>query len=244
MQLNRQTLRIDGIPLVLIYRDSPESAGQRGTILFYHGLSSRKEDNIKELESFAHRGFLAVGVDNVGHGERRYPDFADRMKGDRVERELLDMTRKTAEEVPGLIDELVRRGYAAEDRLGICGISMGGYIVYTALTIESRFRAAAPVLGSPLWKGIEDDEMLNLSPHKHPEKFNGIFLLSQNAGKDVSVPAHYARDFHKTLNLYYPNEQNRFKYVEFPESGHFMREQDWNILWHNVLEWFEKYLAP
>jgi hypothetical protein len=30
--------------------------------------------------------------------------------------------------------------------------------------------------------------------------------------------------------------------VEYPDSGHFMREQDWNDLWARTVQWFERHL--
>ena len=61
-----------GIPLLTLATDSTP----RPVVLFYHGLHSTKETHRKELESLATRGFLAVGVDAVGHGERRIEDLS------------------------------------------------------------------------------------------------------------------------------------------------------------------------
>ncbi|MBI2265239.1 MAG: hypothetical protein HYU64_08710 [Armatimonadetes bacterium] len=65
-------------PALLVYKENLEKAAIKGTILFYHGLSAAKETNLKELRSLADAGFLAVGLDNIGHGERRYSDFERR----------------------------------------------------------------------------------------------------------------------------------------------------------------------
>ncbi len=57
----------------------------RGTILFYHGLSVGIADQTRELHSLAREGFVVIGVDNVGHGERRYADFEVRFSHDNPE---------------------------------------------------------------------------------------------------------------------------------------------------------------
>ncbi len=58
-------------PALALFRGSPEDRAKLGTILFYHGFGQSKEDYRAVLSQFAEAGFLAVGIDGVGHGERR-----------------------------------------------------------------------------------------------------------------------------------------------------------------------------
>ena len=102
---------------------------------------------------------------------------------------------------------------------------------------EKRISVAAPILGSPKWKSS-----ILESPHHYPQYFSSIALLSQNAGLDTSVPAKMAREFHEILKPYYKKNPKKLNYIEFPNSDHFMREEDWEILWNNTLEWFETHL--
>jgi uncharacterized protein len=238
VEVKQENLWIDSAPAVILYTGSPEKAGNNGTVLFYHGLRSCKEGNLKELRNLAEKGFLAVGIDNVGHGERIYPDFDGLMSSDNFfQKTFLDMVRKTAGEVPRVIDNLTRKGWSKPDKIGVCGISMGGYIAYSAVTVDSRIKVSAPILGSPKWTSEIDD-----SPHRHPERFFPTALLAQNAGMDLSVPPEFARSFNSVLKPYYRDMPERLKYIEFPDSGHFMLEHDWNYLWNNTVEWFIRYL--
>lgn len=66
------------VPLLIVSRADPRTAAERGCILVFHGLSASKDIPLSELESLACQGFLAVGVDNVGHGARRAPNFDTR----------------------------------------------------------------------------------------------------------------------------------------------------------------------
>jgi uncharacterized protein len=237
-EIKQENLWINSVPMAIFYKHTPEKAGTYGTILFYHGLKSSKEGNTKELRELAEKGFLAAGIDNAGHGERCYTDLDSLMaSGNFFQNVFLDMVRKTAGEVPVLIDELAGRGWSKPDRIGVCGISMGGYIAYSAVTIDPRIKAAVPILGSPKWTSENED-----SPHKHPHRFFPTALLAQNAGMDLSVPPMFARAFNGVLKPYYKDMPERLKYIEFPDSGHFMLEHDWNYLWTNTLEWFEKFL--
>jgi hypothetical protein len=61
--------RLAGVPVLLV---RPVAArGPLPTVLWFHGLAADKEVHLPELHRFAATGLLAVGVDAVGHGERR-----------------------------------------------------------------------------------------------------------------------------------------------------------------------------
>lgn len=237
LQDRRYTL--DGIPVRLVHRDSPERAGVRGTVLVHHGLGGSIDGQTKELVTLAERGFLAVGVDNVGHGARAWPDLEARLSGPGVEEEFLGAVYDTAAELPRLVDALLARGWAHESGLGQTGISMGGFVSYRARLEEPRLVALCPVLGTPRWKRFED-----LEPARFAEAFAPVALLAQNAGADVNVPPEDAREFHEMLRPLYLAHPERLDYVEFPDCEHFMPEDEWNRLWANVLDWFERFLTP
>ncbi|MGZ5494754.1 MAG: alpha/beta hydrolase family protein, partial [Thermoanaerobaculia bacterium] len=166
-------------------------------VLWYHGLTASKEANRKELEQIAREGFLAVAVDAVGHGARR----------DTRERPFRDLVHDSVAEVPSLIDALVAGGHADEKRIGIAGVSFGGFILYRALNIEPRLRAAVALLGSP------PKEM------KPPS----AALLSITSERDERVPPNHAREFHQSL----PADE-RFRYIELPGAQHIMTGEQWN----------------
>lgn len=235
----RYQATLAGVPLLIVSRADPKTAAERGCILVFHGLGASKDAQLKELEALARQGFLAVGVDNVGHGERRYPDFDRRLSQDNLEfsENFLRSVRETARELPQLLDELVREGLAREDRIGALGISMGAFIVYTAVTLEPRLKAAVAIVGSPEWP-LELPE----SPHRQPGRFDRVRLLSQTAGRDTVVPAHAARAFHERLKKRYSDADARFAYAEYPDSDHLL-EADWDRLWARSLGWFQKHLA-
>jgi cephalosporin-C deacetylase-like acetyl esterase len=50
-------------------------------VLWYHGFTADRNASRPELETLAKVGFLAVGVDAVGHGARWLPDFDERFAG-------------------------------------------------------------------------------------------------------------------------------------------------------------------
>ena len=235
MTSEKEYLTGSRIPGLLYFSDEPRQAARRGTILFYHGLIACKETNAKELNSLAEAGFLAVGIDNVGHGERSNPALEDLKKKLGFESVFLKMVTETVDEIPAIIDFLLDERCAVPGKIGICGISMGGYIAYGGVVMDSRINVAAPILGSPVWKHTR-------SPHLTPDKFYPTALLTQNAGSDESVPPHYAKSFHEKLLPYYKNATERLSHIEHPGEPHIMSPQGWERLWQNTVEWFERFM--
>ena len=221
----------------MLFREDRRQAATRGTILFYHGLGASKESQDKELRSLAANGYLAIGVDNVGHGERRYCDFEQRFTSanPNCERDFCQAVWETVAEIPQLVDWLSSNDLVVAGRLGLAGISMGGHIAYGAPLVEQRLRVLTPILGSPHWRHPQ-------SPHQYPQRFYPLALLAQNAGADRNVPPQFAREFYQVLGPYYTGAPERLAYVEFADAGHFMPDPEWTRLWQNVLDWYQRFL--
>lgn len=221
----------------------PSRAGRfRGTVLMYHGLGASKDTHGKELGSIADRGFLAVGVDAHGHGERRAHDF-EQQAGLGFST-MLRWIDGTAREVPFILDALTDLIGAGTRRFGITGISMGGYVAYAAAAREKRLEAIVPILASPDWTrdGAHADALTAGSPHQALDVWAPRALLALNAGRDADVPPGPSRAFVEALRPRYAAAPHRLDYVEYPESEHFMLERDWTDLWGRTLEWFERHL--
>lgn len=237
-----QRLEIAGAPCRVVHEGDPSEAGSRGTVLFYHGLGAEIAGQTKELLSLAAAGFLVVGVDAVGHGVRRWSDFGERFSHPRseVEDTFREVVRASVAEIPGLLDALIERGWSRPERFGIGGISMGGILTYLAIPREPRLRVATPILGSPRWMDNAPD-----SPHLHPEAFPPVALLSQTGGADRNVPPEPAREFHQDLAPRYRErgQEHRLGYVEWEGCEHFFPEREWELLWANVVAWYQRFLA-
>lgn len=226
--------KIAGVPLRIVTK----TTAFRATVLFYHGFMSEIDQQTKELHSLAEHGFMAIGVDAIGHGQRRFSDFEERFSGSQLRSNdnYFRLLKDSINEVPALVDALIGEGLVKEEKLALAGISMGGYICFGACLKEPRLKVLLPILGSPHWS--DDDPE---SPHKLGDKFFPRALLVQNAGQDVNVPPQFARNFVDSLKSKYSEDPGRLQYYEFPQSSHFMREEDWNELWNNALQWLDRY---
>ncbi|MBI5542484.1 MAG: alpha/beta fold hydrolase [Deltaproteobacteria bacterium] len=234
-------------PLALHF--APSRGRFWGTVLVYPGMGAAKEVQVKECRALAEAGLLAVAVDAVGHGGRRWRDFEARMSSPQAHAHFLEMIDRSAREVPAILDGLKALLGDATGRFGITGISMGGFIAFAAAAHEPRLEVIVPVLGSPDWSVCArgDEALLAHSPHRSPGAFAPRPLLALNAGRDRNVPPEPTREFVEELlrPLYSGELGSRLEYHEYPESEHQMRPEDWEDLWGRVVSWMGRYLpAP
>lgn len=225
------------IPAVIFHPDpaAPDPDKAKKLVLLFHGLGVAKEIQVKELQWLADAGYTAVTVDAPHHGERRTPflDQIDR-EPDSVKRHamVIDLVRQAAAEIPHLISFFVGEGY---QRIAVSGISLGGYTAFGSILHTPRPDALVPVLASPDW-GAGD------SPHQHLTAFASLPTLAIVGRKDTVVPPGPCRELFAALAKKYKKATGRLALHEYPESGHFMREEDWNDAWKQIIAFLDRFL--
>ncbi|HXP23971.1 MAG TPA: S9 family peptidase [Candidatus Sulfotelmatobacter sp.] len=155
------------------------------------------------------------------------------------------------------VDDLIAKGIADPDRLGIAGWSYGGYMAEWAITQTTRFKAAVTGAGMSdliseygTEKNPEYDEWFWGVPYEKPEGFlNGSpFLYVKNAKtptlilhgeSDVVDPPGQSQELYRGLKRYnVPAE-----YVVYPREPHGFQEAKHYVDVHKrVIEWFGQYL--
>ncbi len=237
MSLREEKLTLAGVPSLVTSADSPERAAARGTVLVLHGATASKEAQVRESRSLAERGYLAVAIDAVGHGDRRFPDGDARLAEDRVQRTFYEIVSQTAAELPGVIEALEARGWAQRGRVGACGISMGGFTLFGALVARCRLDAVVPIVASPRWKMVEP------SPHQQLDHYFPTPLLMITGGADEVVPPETARQLHEALQPKYAEAPERLRYLELPGEEHMFSKDGWGQAWGETLAWFDRFLV-
>ncbi len=157
------------------------------------------------------------------------------------------------------IDHLVQRGIADPDRLGVTGLSYGGFMTCWLITQDSRFAAAVPV--GPVTNYVTEHLISNIphwvqlflsdtytnpggkyftrSPVMHAHKVRTPTLNICGA-LDRCTPPEEAAQFHHALI------ENNVKsaLVTYPEEGHGIRKFPAMIDYAaRVVTWFEEHMA-
>jgi dienelactone hydrolase len=244
---------INGIPVLACCRG--DASGPMPLILAAHGFQGAKENFQDNLQALAERGFYATALDNVAHGERLDPGVMSRVCRD-GKYDVLAIRRlmqQTADEIPALIDRLLAGGRVDAGRIGMFGVSMGGYITFRALVVDPRIKAAAPIIASPCWDELPQEGQFlagpdverelaefarRYAPAAFPDRFYPRAVLAQIGGHDPHFNGERVKDFFKELEGRYGAEKSRLKLIVHESVGHEFTE----TMWRNVMEWFEQYV--
>lgn len=224
--------RVDGrIPVLKVhFEPRPVRA-----VVVLHGLGASAEVQRPELEALARAGFAAVGVDAPHHGARRdaWLDDMGALRDATTHERFLRLLLEFVPEVSRVIDHLVAEGHGP---VGLVGISMGAYAAFAVARADARVAATVSLLGSPDWRPVHGEvtpslaPLLEHAPVHAPEETARAPLLLANAGRDTAVPPAAARAFAERLR-----GRRDVTYLEYPESEHLVRPEDWADLWRRTL---------
>ncbi|MGE3172177.1 MAG: alpha/beta hydrolase [Planctomycetota bacterium] len=199
----------------------PSRSALRASVIVLHGWSSRGAANLHDAEAFRGAHTEVVLPDAPGHGRRddgRLARIAALPDAERMDA-IVGIAREQAAELPALAARCRERGAA---RVGLVGISMGGFAALGALATPCPFDAVAAVLAAPT---LVDPAAV--TPGRPP-------LLLGLAGRDTAVPPEPGRRFAREYGA---------ELWEYPESEHFLRGEDWRDLWSRVAGFLRRHLG-
>lgn len=237
---------------VVIHPPVP-TTGPQATVLFIHGGPNGQDGYGFDLsrQMIAAQGLVVAGVnyrgsDGRGHAWQRaiYADWGNK--------EVVDIL--------GATDELVRRGLADPNRLGIGGWSYGGILTDYTTATDTRFKAAVSGAGSALQTSmygtdqyiVQYDNELN-APWKNPklwEKLSFPFFkadriktptLYMSGEKDFNVPTSGSEQMYQALKSVGTETQ----LVVYPGQFHGLTMPSYLVdRYTRYREWFGTRLAP
>jgi pimeloyl-ACP methyl ester carboxylesterase len=245
---------VEGIPTLSCF-NTDKKTGPRPLVFLSHAFQSSKEFWQDKLAFLAAAGYFAVAMDNKGHGERNGPDFKSQVftKHGFNLYEVRRLIKETADDIPILIDHFITHKTIDAARIGMLGVSMGGFIAFRALVIEKRISVATPVIASPYFDETPRDVPLanrpeinraleaysqKYSPAGFAERFYPRAVLIQVGGRDKHLDAGRVEQFYKTLLPYYAKGPDKLRFIQEDNSGHDFTES----MWQNVTKWFQKHL--
>lgn len=207
-------IKIKRTPATLI---TPKTGEEKyKTIVFYHGWSSSKENQIFRGSIFALYGFQVLIPQSNYHGSRNtglnYEDPA-------VEREYLPRTiMDNIIEAPEILRELVEIYNADPDNLYVSGHSMGAMTAGCLFTFSDLFKGALVFNGTLNLKPVIDEYksetsteevdrihefILQVDPINHIEKLKDRKLIMLNGAEDCDVNPKWQREFYEKARKVY-----------------------------------------
>ena len=245
---------VAGIPILSCF-SSNEGIQSKPLVILSHAFQSSKEFWQDKMLSLARAGYYAVALDNRGHGARKGPGFKARVfENDGFNLYAVRrLIKETADDIPRLIDHFSSHNSVDAARIGMVGVSMGGFVAFRTLVIDDRIGVAAPVIASPyfdekprdvpLVNRLEINRALDaysqkFSPAYYPERFYPRAILIQVGGRDKHLDAGRVRQFYETLKSNYHQRPEKLRFIQEANAGHEFTASMWN----NVIEWFRKQL--
>ncbi len=226
------------------------------TVVYVHGgPTSHSADRLNPLIQYlCSRGFVVFDPNyrgSTGYGNRFRELIKEEGWGD-----------KEQEDIRTGIEALITEGIAEGGKIGITGVSYGGYSSWWAIThvpVET-IAAAAPICGmTDLVVDYEttrpdlrvySEEMLGGNPQEVPEKYferSPINFLGQIRGKllivqglqDPNVTPENLRVVEEELS----SNGISYEKLEFEDEGHgILKPKNQRILYHKIAEFFETVL--
>src|SRR5690554_168173 len=242
-------IELAGIPALKI---TPKKiSGPLPSLIYYHGWSSSKDNQVFRLSVFAAYGFQVFAPDAQHHGERGAIDYDATGS---MEKYFWDVISQNGQESPSLIQEIGKHN-ADPARIGVMGHSMGGFTAAGVFAANPQLQAMVSFNGSCAWSSMEDYFRqkfgLDPAPAEHLQRLAQYDLLSNkdrlqqrpvlmlNGGSDTTVPVDSQRWFYQQVAPDYQDCPQRLVLQEFPEVGHFIEVG----MLERAVTWFQKYLS-
>jgi pimeloyl-ACP methyl ester carboxylesterase len=242
---------IGGIP-VLVSR--PAVGEPAPLVLLSHWFSGSKEGWLERLDELSKKGYFTVAMDNRLHGERAGAGLESLLPEGKLDVPgLRRVMQETAADISTLVDYFSLDEAVASDRIGVTGISMGGFVSFAALVNDPRIKVATPIIASPYWGDIPGDtpvdldaeaeaDLADFSPTNEPsgrmETIPPRALLMQIGAEDVHYNCRRVEIFYEELRELYGDQAERLRLIVYPFVGHECTPE----MWANAVAWLGKYL--
>ena len=228
--VSEKRVEIEGIPTLKF--KPKNSNGKLPTIIYYHGWSSNKEFQRFKANIMASYGYQVIVPDSIHHGER---DPVKHEKEGILEQYLLKTILNSIEEAPTLIDYVKDLELTDQDRIGIMGTSMGGFISSGIFTQHQIFKTLVVLNGACAWKKLAAfdtrphseqywnyrEELVKYNPADHLDLFKERPVLLLHGDSDSSLPIEAQRYFYKKAVEHY-QDKNRIELIEVPNMDHYI----------------------
>lgn len=233
-------LNVNRIPMLSVTKINNTNE-RLPTLIFYHGFTSGKENNLTIGYLLAEKGYRVIFPDCEHHGER-FSQVTEQ------ERELLfwDIVIQSIEELLTIKSYLKENDLLLNERIGVAGTSMGGMITAGALTMYSWIKCAGLLMSSSKLQSFaqilidnynenneskisneEKRRVLNkIEPYDlyyHIDKLNKRPLFLWHGKDDDVVPFHHTEKLVQKVKEYTGNKDHVKVVLEVDRGHHVSR---------------------
>ncbi|WP_408010679.1 alpha/beta fold hydrolase [Pseudalkalibacillus sp. A8] len=229
---------IQGIPILNAAKEDAFSE-QLPTLVFLHGFTSSKEQNLSYAYLLAKNGFRVILPDFPLHGERTVP-----LSSEERQWKFWDIVMQGIVELKVITDHLVKTNQTDPGRIGVAGTSMGSITMFGALTQYDWIKTAISLMGTPSYEqfanmmvySIQKDggklplstselesKVRSLKPYDlslNPKLLGDRSLLIWHGKSDNVVPYQLTKRFYKNIMESGLFKENQIQMVTDPSSGH------------------------
>jgi dienelactone hydrolase len=253
------------VPLLLYHRlDLPLP---KPAVIYYHGVVQRKEvylDTHPMARRLADAGFVVALPDAPGHGERPAgARLIERLRAS-LPREFCADIEQAGDEAPALLDWLAARPEVDGTRLGVLGVSMGGFTAaVVAARARVRLRAAVCIAGcanlphcmattdsiapgkwGPLDRALDGetrDRIARVDPLGYPERLAPLPLLLLHGEQDTWNPCVTSQQFAGALQPHYRAAPEQLRLVLVSNAPHWPPSP---AMVDEAITWLCRHVAP
>jgi 2,6-dihydroxypseudooxynicotine hydrolase len=179
---SRVEIPFEGAALVGVLR-LPDGEGPHPVVLMIPGLDSTKEELRTTEETFLERGLATFSVDGPGQGEAEYD---------------LPIRGDWTAPAQAVLGALASRPEVDSERLGVWGVSLGGYYApRVAAALEDRVKACVALAGpfnfGECWDGLPEltrktFEVRSRAADEAEARKIALTLSLDNVAQDVTAP--------------------------------------------------------
>ncbi|WP_102347377.1 alpha/beta fold hydrolase [Bacillus sp. Marseille-P3661] len=226
-------------------------------IIFIHGFTSAKENNLHFAYLLAQNGFRVILPEVKGHGERTNSEIP------KLYLYFWDLVVNTIDELDLIRKELINRQIVDECRIGLAGVSMGAIVTFGALKQYDWIKAAVSLMGCPAYVQYLQAQLTHLKEQNislpfttseleekigslqqyditlAPDRLQKRPLLIWHGEVDNTVPHHFVYEFYNIVKKeQYINYSEHIKFISDPNAGHKVTRE--GIL--ETIKWFKNFI--
>lgn len=249
--LTIKTIELAGIPC--LYVKPNLTFNKVPTVIYYHGWSSNKENNLFLGKILAFHGNGVILPDAIHHGER---GSLENYNVEALRKYFWKVIFNSVNEYRSLTKDALEKLGIDPNTIAVMGSSMGGFIASGVFASNKEIKCLINMNGASAWekaenvfkeidkngKGAADEQQMEqiqkIDPMANKESLYPRPMLLLHGDIDTSISIDIQRYFYNEMKELYKDKPDRIKFIETPRLNHYKTVG----MMEESIAWLEKYL--